>query len=387
MARTRSTTTTTTAASEAAKPTNSSKFTLETNVGPAPKLFILPKLVTPEARLALLSNPTLGRPTRYLVCPEGGIHELKKVTASSSSPRSWLIENRAGPSDEELQHGGATAEHGAQVIADPDLYMATTVDPLFLVLPALVDEESPSIKRLFLSSDDYLDRLPDESSHLSEILQWRNIRTLFEDRMATVCDTVKAGDENMFRLNDQKLLLTILEKAKKMSEDCLPPSMEEKFVRRVLETPVLLQNTETAGCDSNEASDVVDNTAEAPSDVANLQRLRVAFGFVCSNYLAPRLAEKLQLQLKSSASVDFSALEEYLVKVARLRAEAAELNSLTNLSRNRLNDDEEDDARAEKRRKLEEDKKRKANESRGVRELRKVNTSGMKKLSHFFKAK
>ncbi|RCI08164.1 hypothetical protein L249_6205 [Ophiocordyceps polyrhachis-furcata BCC 54312] len=386
MARTRSTKTSATEA--ATPPANPSKFTLEANVGPAPKLFILPKLVTPEARLALLPNPNLGRQTRYLVCPEGGIHELKKVTAPSSSPRSWLIENRAGSSDEEPQlDGGKTAGHGAQVIEDPDLYMATAVDPLFLILPALVDDESPSNKRLFLSSDDYLDRLPDESSHLSEILRWRKIRTLFENRMATVCDTVKAGDETMFRLNEQKLLSIILEKAKSMGEGCLPPSMEEKFVKRVLETPILLQNTEAAGGETNEASDVVDNAAEAPSEVANLQRLRVAFGFICSNYLAPRLTEQLQLQLKSSASVDFSALEEYLVKVARLRAEAAELNSLANLSRRRLNDDEEDDARAEKKRKLEEDKKRKANESRGVRELRKVNTSGMKKLSHFFKAK
>ncbi|RDA86648.1 hypothetical protein CP532_5052 [Ophiocordyceps camponoti-leonardi (nom. inval.)] len=385
MARTRSTKT---SAAEAAVPANpSSKFTLEANVGPAPKLFILPKLVTPEARLALLPNPKLGRPTRYLVCPEGGIHELKKVTAPSSSPRSWLIENRAGSSDRGLQHGGATAEPDAQVIANPDLYMATAVDPLFLILPALVDDESPSHKRLFLSSDDYLDRLPDESSHLSEILRWRSTRALFENRMATVCDTVKAGDEAMFRLNEEKLLSTILEKAKKMGEGCLPPSMEDKFVRRVLEKPVLLQNTEAAGCEGNEASDVVDNAAEAPSDVANLQRLRVSFGFICSNYLAPRLADKLQLQLKSSPSVDFAALDEYLINVARLRAEAAELNSLANLSRKRLNDDEEDDARAEKKRKLEEDKKRKANESRGVRELRKVNTSGMKKLSHFFKAK
>ena len=41
-------------------------------------------------------------------------------------------------------------------------------------------------------------------------------------------------------------------------------------------------------------------------------------------------------------------------------------------------------ARAEKKRKEEEEKMKKAGESRGVRELKKVNTSGMKKLSAFF---
>ncbi|PFH62379.1 hypothetical protein XA68_13818 [Ophiocordyceps unilateralis] len=390
MARTRSTTTN---AADAAASDPPSKFTLETNVGPAPKLFILPKLVTPEARLVLLPHPRLGRPTRYIVCPVAGFHELKKVAAPTSSPRSWLIEHRANPSDEELQPDDTAAENGAQIIANPDLYMVTVVDPLFLILPALQDgqagDQSPAKKRLFLSSDDYLDRLPEVSSHLSEILRWPNTRALIERRMATVCDTVEAGDETMYRLNEDKLLTTILDKAKKMGEGGLPPSMEDKFVRRVLEAPVLLPNIDAAGGENldNEAGDVIANAAEAPPDVVHLQRLRIAFGFICSNYLPQRLAEKLQLQLKSSTCTDFSALEEYLAKVARLRAEAAELSSLSNLSQKRSRDDEEEDGRAEKKRKLEEDKKRKASESRGVKELKKVNTSGMKKLSHFFKAK
>ena len=47
-------------------------------------------------------------------------------------------------------------------------------------------------------------------------------------------------------------------------------------------------------------------------------------------------------------------------------------------------DDEVVAAREEKKRKKEEEERRKKNESRGVKELKKVDTSGMKKLSAFF---
>ena len=49
---------------------------------------------------------------------------------------------------------------------------------------------------------------------------------------------------------------------------------------------------------------------------------------------------------------------------------------------------EEEDERAEKRRKTEaEEKAKKASVSRGVKNLMKVNTTGMKKMSDFFKKK
>ncbi|RYC55362.1 hypothetical protein CHU98_g10847, partial [Xylaria longipes] len=57
-------------------------------------------------------------------------------------------------------------------------------------------------------------------------------------------------------------------------------------------------------------------------------------------------------------------------------------------ARKRVLDDEEVADRAEKKRKKEEDDKRKkTGESRGVRNLKKVNTAGMKKMSDFFKKK
>ena len=51
-------------------------------------------------------------------------------------------------------------------------------------------------------------------------------------------------------------------------------------------------------------------------------------------------------------------------------------------------EDEDSETRAEKKRKKEEEEKRnKSGVSRGVKNLKKVNTSGMKKMSDFFKKK
>ncbi|PHH89403.1 hypothetical protein CDD83_6140 [Cordyceps sp. RAO-2017] len=432
MARTRSTKANPADSKAPPTPSACSKITLSASTGPPPRLFVLPKSATAEARIVLLPNPRHGRPARYLVCPESGMYEFIKVAAPKSAPKSWLIETRGELSGEEIPSGDAT-QMGAQVVMDADMFMATHIDPLFLVLPALADDkaskESDEKRRLFLSSDDWLDKLPQESSHLCEILRWPHTRALIEKRMAAVCDSVEAGDEAMFRLSEDKLLKAIFDKAKKLSEGGLPPSMEDKFVKRVLETPVLLSKRDAEGSltanekaasptasaqteptDSqstaapngvastspsqtatlpteDKADDGFASSTETPPGVLNLQRLRVAFDFICSSYLSPHLAERLQRALKASSYADFAPLDEYLATVARLRAEAVELSSFADFSRKRSRDEEDDEARAEKKRALEDEKKRKANQSRGVRELKKVNTSGMMKLSAFFKSK
>lgn len=323
------------------------------------------------------------------------------------------------------------------------MFVATSIDPVFLVLPSLADAKvekgSDEKKRLFLSSDDHFDKLPEESSHLSEILRWEATRALIESRMEVICDTVDAGDEKMFRLSEKKLLTTILEKAKRMSAGGLPPSLEEKFVKKALEAPILLQRNSmvakpteiqrtvesssesevstpltasaesqsTTTADSNssftsqpstaatsfvedeQTEDAVMTAIQASPEIIELQRLRVAFDFISSRYIPVATADLLKGYLSQSemTSVDFSPLDKYLAELAKLRAEAVTASSTVDYSRKRARDDEEDDIRQEKRRKQEEEKKRKASESRGVRDLKKVNTSGMMKLSHFFKAK
>ncbi|KAK8018217.1 ribonuclease H2- subunit B [Apiospora marii] len=250
--------------------------------------------------------------------------------------------------------------------------------------------------------------------------------------MATVCDTVDAGGELMYRFSQEKLLAQMVSKAKRMSEKSLPPSMEEKFVAKALEAPVLGLKREgtitTAATDASASTPKADSTEsqsstvstetttshiseasttattvtdeeaiaaasalkasmQASTEVTQLQRLRIAFSFICSSYIIPSQVAQLKRQLlEQKKLVDFSPLDEYLAQVAKLRQEAASSRSMGDYSRKHVLDEEELMDRAEKKRKMEEDEKRKkAGESRGVKNLKKVNTAGMKKMSDFFK--
>ncbi|KAG5756215.1 hypothetical protein H9Q72_000529 [Fusarium xylarioides] len=419
MARTRSTKAAA-ADTKASEPkSTSSKFSLSSRAENPSKIFILPSKATPEARIVTLPNPRHGRPARYLVCPETGIYEFTKVAIPNTTPRSWLIETSSDSSTDSVRKTG--------VSMGQDLFLATSIDPLFLVLPALTETQSKGSegKRLFLSSDDYFDKLPQGSSHLSKIVRCNKTRKLIESRMAEVCDTVEAGDENMFRINESKLVKVILEKAKRMREGGLAPSMEEKFVKKALEAPILVQKREiteitttttrtesqasnpesadsqsTAATTETEVSETstaatsftaetttenIVSAIEASPEIINLQRLRIAFNFICSGYIASSLTAQLENMLKRETIVDFAPLNEYLAKLSKLRAEAMAAHSI-DYSRKRGLDEDEDEAFVKKR-KMEEEKKKKSLESRGVRDLKKVNTKGMKKMSDFFKKK
>jgi hypothetical protein len=288
---------------------------------------------------------------------------------------------------------------------------------------------------MFLSLEDHLDALPDPARHLAEILSTSpSTRALVETRVAAVCDVVEAGDETMYRVSEGKLVKEVLGKARRMAER-LPGSMEERWVRRALEAPVVgvkvarggekVEGEEGAGAGSGSpveeervesqgsassvetaassasgvsaastaATSVADEDGVAASamsaseDVVKLQRLKVAFDFICSSYVAPPIAAMLKANLvKATDLVDLKPLDEYLARLAKLRQDAAAVRT-TDYSRKRAGDEEEDE-RAEKRRKKEaEEKTKKANQSRGVKNLAKVNTSGMKKMSDFFKKK
>lgn len=442
---------------------SASIYTLPAESDNPPRLFILPKTASPDARVVTLQHPRYNKPTRYLVCPEAGFFEFTQITPPKSAPRSWLIQ----PSSD----GSATsAAIPTQTVQSPALYLATPFDPLFLVLPALAPPPGPNHnpdkkrKPMFLSPDVHLDALPDPARHLAEVLAtWPSTRRLVEARLAAVCDSVQVGGgdggdgEAMYRLSERRLLAEVLGKARRMAAaGRLPGSVEERFVRRALEAPVVgvrarsgaaagghakegggsgddgesegvngsgsppstgedgvesqtsASSAETAassgsdasavstaatsaaeqdGPSAEEGSDTVVAAMTASEEVVRLQRLRVAFDFICSSYIAPPIAEVLKASLaKATDLVDFAPLDEYVARLTKLREEAAAARS-NDFSRKRATD-EEDDERAEKRRKKEaEEKVKKANQSRGVRELMKVNTSGMKKLSEFFKKK
>lgn len=375
------------------------------------------------------------------MCPHTGIYEFTKITAPKTYPRSWLIDDGRGEAGEQVDNEGEPRLQ-AHVTKDADLFVATPIDPVFMLIPAVFGpakaKSGNESKRLFLSSDDHFDTISESSPHLAEVLKCDTTRALFERRLEAICDTVEAGDEKMFRLSEKKVVDLMLSKSRAMSVGGLPPSLEEKFVAKALEAPLLVQRSsaipvaeakrvaEAASADqpstpttesaesqtssttldaassfASEASTMATSVDSEPIEggvmssmtaseiVVELQRLQVAFSFICATYVAQPIAAQLQELLKEQTvfGVDFAPLTTYLGELAKARAEAASSRSMADYSRKRQLDDEEEEARAEKKRKVEEEKKRKANESRGVKNLKKVNTTGMKKMSDFFKKK
>lgn len=429
------------------------KVKLQADDANPPRVFILPKDISTDARIITLENPRYAKDSRYLVCPNRGFNEFTRIAAPKTTPRSWLLvreDDAAIPLSEELLNDETNDKEESSangyVTKGADLFIATAIDSLFIVLPALAPLPTTKIsdppKKLFLSGDDYIDNLISTSPHLGSFLRTGPLRTSLEKRMASVCDTVDAGDETMFRINEEKLSKELLQKAKKMVERGLPASMEEKLIRKALDIPVLSikrgeestqeglkeeantpaesgsstpqiesQDTQTTDSSTNtaassfseastatsisgdlaEAEKITIPSIDAPEGVADLLRIRTAFFFICSNYIAPHLSDILKKSLKYSTSpVDFSPLDTHLAYLTKLRQDALAARSMGDYSRKRamVGDDEEIETRAEKKRKQdEEDKRKKAGESRGVKNLKKVNTSGMKKMSDFFKKK
>ena len=421
-----------------------SKFQLGQENAKSPQLVVLQKNITPEARIVSLTNPRYLSVDRYLICPEHGFFEFRLIAAPKTTPRSWLLAPHHPYDDGRILDTKVCLSNG-YVTKAADLFVATPVDPLFFLLPALapVSKGSEPAKRLFLSSDDYLERFSTTSPHFAVFMRNGKLRGSLERRMADVCDTVEAGDETMYRLDEEKLLLQLLQKAKKMVIRGLPSSMEDKLIRKALEVPMLsikrgesslLQMDEedlsmnghstnlvespdtqatVASSDSatslfSEASTAATSSSEssstelqhpkmtlppidAPVSVVELMRIRMAWDFICSNYIPPHITARLKNALSSTtATVDFSPLDTHLAQLAKLRQEALAARSLGDYSRKRaMNEDDEDiEIRAEKKRKKEEEEKRKkAGESLGVKKLKKVNVTGMKKMSDFFKKK
>lgn len=438
----------------AATASTAPKVPLKQDSSNPPKVFILPKDASPMARIVSLASPKTTLDTRYFCCPEKGFYEFTKVSEPRTTPRSWLLapsESGAGdrkrPNDKALaqKDNGEYLPSQGYVTKNAELFIATPIDPLFLVLSALSPppstQGSQSTKRLFLASDDYLDNLVSTSPHFRTLLRADSTQKRIQARLAAVCDTVEAGDDTMYRLNETKLLQELLQKAKKMVEYGLPPSMEEKFVTKALEVPMLsLKREESSILDEVEegeplntssiATDSVDCQAStssidtlatpasfastaatsiseadeaaelsvptpaaaiisAPEGIPHLLRLRTALNFITSSYLPNHLQRTLQslLQTPSPSTIDFTPLDQHFSYLADLRQQALASRSLGDYSRKRTLDEDEETRADKKRRKDEEDKKRKAGESRGVRELKKVNVKGMKKMSDFFAKK
>ncbi|RDW94521.1 hypothetical protein BP5796_00284 [Coleophoma crateriformis] len=420
--------------------TNISKVQLGAESSNPHQLFVLPREANTDARILALNNPKSSTKTRYFVCPDRGFYEFTKIAAPKTTPRSWLLT----PSKEQQDAARENVCNRGFVTRTADLFVATAIDPLFLLLPVLAppsSKNSESSKRLFLSCEDYFDQIISSSPQLKTLLKTGRLHNILELRMRDVCDTVDAGDETMYRLSEEKLLVEILRKATAISKNGLPASMEEKLVGKALEVPLLsikreessmhelaeevdirsqpmedIPDTQTstssevssassfsgASTAATSFSDdltsktppqkpVSDPRIGAPKDAVQLLRLRTAFCFILSKYVAPQLAESMKSRLAATTSpIDFQPLDTHLAYIATLRQQALAARSLSDFSRKRNMDEDEEsgDTRAEKKRKKEEEEKRqKSGQSRGVRDLKKVNVSGMKKMTSFFTKK
>ena len=265
-------------------------------------------------------------------------------------------------------------------------------------------------KGLFQPLDDIIDSQDELPAHLRHVLYDETFRETLHDRAAAICDFVEAGDEKMFRFNETKLLTELVNKADRMVSMGLPPSLEDRFVRQALATPLMAvkrenvaavsENKENEGeaeAEAEEGKKAAGETAtpkeqvpeglSAPHGVADLLRISTALAFMKECYLSKEMSARMDEMLAAPESPkDFKPMRDHLEVVAKLRAEALASRSLGDFTRKRSAEDQEAaESRAEKkRRQEEEEKKKKAGESRGVRDLKKVNTAGMKKMSDFF---
>ncbi len=428
------------------------KVTLPCAEGEPQTIFILPSDTSSDARFVLLQHPRDGVRRRFYFCPSKGIYEVTKISANMHESRSILFTpeedvaslqarifadklNETTIIEKESAWSGIASDvEGSPVEGyvnkTAEIYVATTFDPIFILLPLLYPSATTSRTQsgegLFRPFDDIIDEQPGDDRHLRHIINAPVFRATLLRAMSHVCDKVDAGDEQMYRLSMLKLYNYIHSKASRVVENGLPASMEERFVTRSLEVPMLsvkrVENEVSLATDeidaategvtpdpsesqssviSSSTSVAVSKTSSATSigivdlapseDLRHLQRLRTAMTFITASYLNPILGTKLaELSRDSKAFPDFVPLEEHLQHLAALRAEALSTRSLSDFSKKRNFDDDDEAAeeRAEKKRKQEEDdKKKKSQESRGVRDLKKVNVSGMKKMSDFFAKK
>ena len=390
-----------------------------------PKLFVLPKDASPEAKIVTLAHPRSGAQTRYFVCPTKGFWEFKKVAAPKSAPRSWLLTPPTSPqpaieSKQAEEKDGYNSSKG-YVKSDASLFVATPIDPLFLVLSAL-SAQCNEEKQHFLEADEYFDTLIASSSHYRPLLQNAQIKETLEARMKAVCDTVDAGDETMYRLNLDKLLGVLVQKCRAVVDKGLPKSLEEVRIRKTLEKPLASKlrdivededlptpKTDTESQPSLVTEESVLSTIseaatgvatpekeeekiDAPEEIVDALRMQTAYTFIIASYVPATLASLLDTKLSASSDLNplskhMSALTDHLKELKELREKAALSRSLGDFSHKREYN-EEGDERAEKKRKLEEEEKlKKKNMSQGVKKLMKVDTKGMKKMSDFFKKK
>ena len=237
------------------------------------KTFILPSAASDDAnsRLVTLRDPRTRSINRYLFSPKHGLYEFTIVAAQQQqprqSPRSILFapeSHNSKKTREETDPPSAAAvpSTGGAISKNAELWIATPVDFLFFMIPLLMAplestrNNDENAKGLFQPLDDIIDSQDDElHDHLRYILYDETFRHVYLARVESVCDTVEAGDEKMFRFSVKKLLRELIRKAEQMTAQGLPASLEERFVRQALNTPLMAVKREDVATVKKENGD------------------------------------------------------------------------------------------------------------------------------------
>jgi hypothetical protein len=389
-----------TAAAAPPTATASSKKSLEAE-DDLHKVCVLPKDATEGSQVVYLIHPATSSPAAFLFSPGNGrIFELTKVSAPRKAARSWLITG-----DESGRKEPPTGLQKGYVVRDADMLLATPFDPVFFLTPLLATGKLQG-KASFRLGDDYLETLSEKSTSLARLLRNSHFGKILLRRLETISDIQDIGDDNVYRPSQVKLATLLVQKACRMIEPKVwSASMDEGMVKKELDIPSMQvqqapkdatpmedeagnENTVNVG---KKMQEIKADTTVAPAVIERM-RLRKALDYLLSTYVSPMLKTDLEAQLldenvkSTSDLLDFTLLNEHLDKVKNAKAEAVALRSLSdNISRKRGRDDDEAaDIREEKKRKKEEDDKKAKMESRASKQLKKVDTTGMKKMSSFF---
>ena len=387
-----------------------------------PKLLILPRDVSPDARIVSLAHPSNGQHCRYLYCQRTGFYEL---TAAGSGTKGVDLQSCLliqDGSDKHSQVSGKDSvepqclgESSGYVLEHAQFLIATPLDARLLLMPLFESKSSSGKGRpnMARTADDLLDDLSSTSEHMALLLRYPSVRRLFERQLEGVCDSVNAMGDKAYKPNAEKLLELLLQKAKSLVEHAWPKSLEN-HVQKLVEPPaviVAMKESETVNGEnsgnaqgigdqndrqhdpSKEIRKKIDKVSEwNPSkEVLEQMRLKTAIDFIFSLYVPSSLKSTFNEDIVSKKMVDLEQANEHLRKVQSLKEEAIALRKLSQSATRKRCAEEEDDeaqeAREEKRRKKEEEEKKMKQETRAMKELKKVNTSGMQKLSSFFSKK
>ena len=361
-------------------------------------VMLLPCQMSKNARILSLPHPATGSATRYLLCPTNGIYEFMKVAAPRTMPRSLLL---TPTSDAPAQ------DQDGHIIEDASILVATPIDVLFLLLPLFASQLDETKTRRqaqsFREADDLLETLSAAVTPLESLIRkHERFRDRLTKRLETVCEIRLVGEEKFYRPDAHRLLSTLVGKARLLIEnDVWPASMNEKYVRKPLEVPTLhLSNQDTVeATKTSEAKQGLEpgsaypqttypplHISLVPDHIQRLQRIKTALRFIFDSYVPKVFHSCLQQLLTAHDGIDFEPLDDRIEMIQTLHTEALALQSLSdNISRKRpLQDDDSYEKSSEQKRRREDEANRKKTESRGVKNLKRVNTDGMKKLSSFF---